>query len=269
MNRNNDIQHKIFKFIILVIVLVFICLIVGFVYVEFIANETKTDTSILYEEMYSLSYNNNKRYTYLETVDRKYYNELINSNNISLCDVEHFYSKYMTNGLPCVIRNYNKDEIEFVNRYVKDIKKKENERIGNYTTAKVDNKGRMFVMKNNEDNIEQNEVNILLSPISEINNLGVRKNNALTDNFHTIDAKHNINDSKFENISKVNVKLYKGDLLYIPAYFYIQIMNNDNNKEKNYNSEIIEFEFKETSILHDMLFKVLFDDHKIFEDEDN
>ena len=268
MNRNNDIQHKIFKFIILVIVLVFICLIVGFIYVEFIANETKTDTSILYEEMYSLSYNNNKRYTYLETVDRKFYNELANSNNISLCDVEHFYKKHVINSLPCVIRNYNKEEIEFVNRYVKDITKKENKTIGNYTVAKVDNKGKMFVMKNNKENIEQNEINVLLSPISEINNLGVKKDNAMTDNFHTIQAKQNINDNKLNSISKVNVKLYKGDLLYIPAYFYIQIINNEN-KKVSYNNEIIEFEFKETSILHDMLFKVLFDDHKIFEDDDN
>ena len=56
--RKGEFQHKLFKFAVLIIVFVFFCLIVGFIYVEFFGSANTDTTNAIFEI-------NNERYNYL------------------------------------------------------------------------------------------------------------------------------------------------------------------------------------------------------------
>ncbi len=257
--RKGEFQHKLFKFAVLIIVFVFFCLIVGFIYVEFFGSANTDTTNAIFEI-------NNERYNYLNSIDQSFYHQ--NDIQIAQCNISSFYIDHISNNIPCIIsyekateeyrtfiesvsnhRN-NKEQlslISFVNYLLKFIQIKIGKEINNLSIATSDSRNKFFI------NLSEKEKNTFtLSPISQINKLNPYKNETYRE-YGVIYAKEDLFTLSNE-IILFSVELKKGDMLYVPSYYFVEM------KEKEYNDMIL-YEYNNNNKLMEIAFKALFDDN--------
>lgn len=288
--KKGNLQHKIFKFVILVIVSIFFYFIISFVRIQFFSNSNID---------YKFSMNTDK-YTYLENIDKEYYSL---HKDIQECNLQNFYMKHVAESLPCVVRGFDKEYFEKIKKVLKGDRDEDNIAPGEDKIIKIeDAEGKFGLMdftktmsfvdahlinqsKKSNDIVEkagltnkeiiilqiEGEREFMISPISQINKLqphraGEDENNISVDNFNPIFANENLfelyeNNEKasFEDrvvIFKVNIS--EGDMLYIPAYFFKQTKTVNVNDKDN---RVINQEFMPSSRIISTMYKVLFDDN--------
>ena len=248
-----EFQHNIFKFIVLIMIGIFLCLILGFIYVTFFSSK-KTDIEI------KLSMLNN-----IDHLKMEKYNK-----TIPYCDIDLFYINQISKRIPCIYKYYNKSTEQY-NLYIKTIENNLNEiisvdKIGfvyfldkfmkfiqfkiinknnnQFSLLKAENTGKVFINMNNE------KINISLSPLSQFKKLDAFKNETYKE-FNSFYSKKDISNNNIDNLISFTVELYKGDLLYVPSYFFIQI--------QNVNKDLLMYEYQDSNKMQDWIFKSLFD----------
>ena len=248
-----EFQHNIFKFIILIMIGIFLCLILGFIYVTFFSPK-KTDIDI------KLSILNN-----IDHLKMEKYNK-----TIPYCDIDLFYINQISKRLPCIYKYDNKSTEQY-NLYIKTIENNLNEnfsvdKIGfvyfldkymkfiqfniinknnNYfSLLKAENTGKIFINMNNET------INFSLSPLSQFKKLNAFKNETYKE-FNSFYSNKEIFNDNLDNLISFQVELNKGDLLYVPSYFFIQI--------QNVNKDLLMYEYQDSNKMQDWIFKALFD----------
>lgn len=292
MNSNHkkgSLQHKIFKVIILVIVAVFFYLIYSFVKIEFFKRNSQSD--------YSLELNSEK-FDYLEKLDRLFlYSK--NKKYVDDCNLEEFYTQNLVVHKPCVIKKSESTDIYLKNINQILVENKLDSKPSNIKTVEnsINLKGLVgkigfleFMEYLEYDNLYLrfgSEINnnlsnssatnkhlvliqldqameIRLSPITQIKKYNSHRNiidlNLLKFNSIEItDDLFSFDDKDSETII-LKIKLNKGDIIYIPPYFFVQ------EKHSKENDVSLRFEFKSNSRLLDTLFKVLYDDTTKFQE---
>lgn len=257
--RKGEFQHKLFKFAVLVIVFIFFCLILGFIYVEFFGSSSSDATNAIFEI-------NSERFNYLNTIDQSFYQQ----NNIQMeqCNISHFYTEHISDNIPCFIsydkatedyktyiesvkNNRNNKEklslIDFVNYLLKFIQIKIGGEINDLSIATSDSRNKFYI------NLSENEKKTFkFAPISQINMLEPYKNEIYKE-YEMLYAKKDLFKMGNEIIS-YEVKLNNGDLLYVPSYYFVEL------KEKEYDDMIL-YEYNNNNKLMEIAFKALFDDN--------
>jgi hypothetical protein len=114
--RGGSIQHKIFKMIILLIVGVFCYLIVSFLYIDF--TKHKSSANHIFElnmEKYNYLYEKDKDSSTSNSNSNSNLNKYTTDNdmNVEICNINKFYSEYISQHKPCIIKlkegkEYNK-----------------------------------------------------------------------------------------------------------------------------------------------------------------
>lgn len=254
--RKGDFQHKIFKFIILVIVFVFILLIIGFIYIQIFPG-TKEENLI-------------KKYEYLKKQDYIFYGTSSFGFRLDVqeCNLDKFLVKHISENVPCVIR-YDKERNnqygEFINKilslktyttqeigllyfaepYMNFLEMKNQTSIADYSHPSADNIARFFISVNPEKHF-------YISPITEFKSMKAFKNETYKE-FNTLYSKIDLSTIK-QSILHFVAKLNKGDLIYIPSFFFTQIIEG--------NEGLISYEYSDTTKVHQTMLKALFDDDK-------
>ena len=262
--RKGEFEHKLFKFIILVIVFVFFCLILGFIYVQFFST---SNPSAITNYVFEI---NSNRYEFLNQLDRTYYQNI--NHNLPQCEINKFYTNHITQHLPCIIKytnttnehqlfiqnifkaieSSNKSEISlvpFVNVFLKFLTLKIGGEIQNMQIPYSDSKSKFFVSKGENRKI-------IISPISQINQLKPTKNETYQD-FNSLYSGIDLFSLNNEStIIKFEVTLENGDLLYVPEYFFIQSKDAISQEDN-----LIVYEYSTSNKLLEITFKALFDEH--------
>jgi hypothetical protein len=281
--KKGSFQHKLFKVVILVIVAVFFYLIYSFVKIEFFKSTSDND--------YSMQINNEK-YEYLEKLESNFiYSK--NKENLDECDLDNFYSDNLNNHKPCIVK-YNtsteaylyKIESVLIENKLKtkpnNIKTSDNQinlqgvvnKIGfldfmeylEYENlylryAQPEKEITKAIAKDNNYFFLQLDKSkeFRLSPITQIRKFSIIKKDSGNKyyKFNQIeisDDLFSLSNSQNENMIILKAKLEKGDMLFVPSYFFIQM------RELEEGDITLKFEFKPYSRLLDTLFKVLYDD---------
>lgn len=273
--KKSSIQHKIFKFIILIIILVFFILIISFLKIELF----KTNDVNFNLQTYS------DKLKYLENIDKdfKYSKDNI---NIDLCDVNRFYAENIVDSKPCIIKDnfeYFMNIQKVVNENIRDLSKI-NFVDSHYNLQGLINKmGFLDFMKvlefekiflfslkdyliNKRKGLSNKEIFFLsvegelefrLSPITQINKIIVKKN--LENNKNSNIFKKILTDNLFEeNMQAIMLKcnLKKYEMLYIPSFFFFDMKELKNNEE----NMVLKFEFQNQSKILSSFYTILFDD---------
>ena len=247
-----EFQHNIFKFIILIFIGIFIFLIFGYIYVTFFSAKSK-DIS-----------NKFKNIKQIDEFLFKKYNKII-----PYCEIDYFYINQISKRLPCVYK-YNNQSTSQYNIYIQTIEKHLNETISvkdigfvyfldkfmkffqfdiinknsNYfDLPKADNFGKVFI------NLNQEKIKFGLSPLSQFNELNAYINETYKD-FNTYNSKYEIIDSNINDLISFEYELEKGDLLYVPSFYFIQI--------KNINKNLLIYQYKDSNKIQECTFKSLF-----------
>lgn len=262
--RKGEFEHKLFKFIILVIVFVFFCLILGFIYVQFFSTSNPNEITNYVFEI------NSNRYEYLNQLDQTFYQNI--NHKLPQCEINYFYTKHISQHLPCIIKYTNttnehqlfiqnifkgieannKTEITlvpFVNVFLKFLTLKIGGEIQNMQIPYSDSKSKFFVSKGENRKI-------IISPISQINQLKPKKSATFQD-FNSLYSGIDLFSINNEStVIKFEVTLENGDLLYVPEYFFIQ--SKDAITPEN---NLILYEYNTSNKLLEITFKALFDEH--------
>ena len=275
-----EFQHRMFKLIILIIVFVFCCLIIGFIYITLTSSSSSKQGLKIIDNKYqteeSILKSNEKYHSIIEKQDYKYY-DLINKNNktsLLKCDIKNFYKKHISAHFPCLytfnetddilklnnIKN-NKDIYEtksntrafdYFDKYMKlldvELYNKNNGNGEYFKNPRLDNLGRIIINNSNK------KVHIYVSPLSQIKyfNSYQNKSNSEIVNFY---LKNNIDDKLKDNFEEKSIIYYEFDLneadfIYIPSYYFIQIKESAEN--------LISYEYQDISMFNDMVFKILY-----------
>jgi hypothetical protein len=99
------------------------------------------------------------------------------------------------------------------------------------------------------------ESTVKLAPISQVNFLEPYRESHIKNNtiFNPIFTNKNLIGNSDKLLVSIEGKLFKGEAIYIPAYFFRQFLY-------NLGSQQLIYEFKSNSKILDTFFKVLFDD---------
>lgn len=267
--KKGNTQHRMFQCAILIIVGVFCYLIISFLSIEIFHTRTKTE-----EHIFQI---NKPKYQILLDKD-------INYDPVD-CVVVLFYMKHLTKHVPCVIRKANDQKLtEMFEKILKaiqdnnyEIKEIVNHIKPEFETTKMLRYINATLIKGNIDMPTLENKNLLLlqlekdasfvlSPIMNLKNFDVYKKEgednisieqdqgrseitneenftpiiSRTDLFNFPDTKHLV---KFD--------LQEGDILFVPAYFFVQSKSQ---------GSTVKYEYRSTSRTLDVAFKVLFDD---------
>ena len=273
-----EFQHRMFKLVILLIVFVFCCLIVGFIYITLTSSSSKQSLNIIdnkYQTEESIIKSNEKYHKIIESQDNIFYQSINkNKENILKCDINNFYKKHISNHFPCVYSFNEKDNIlllnniknkkdiyttknsvgtiDYIDKYMKLISvefyNKNNNNEEYFKNPRLDNLGRVII------NNSKKKIHIYLSPISQIKyfNSYQNKSNSEIINFF---LKNNIDDKVKDNSGEKYIIYYEFDLneadfIYIPSYYFIQIKESVEN--------LISYEYQDISMFNDMVFKILY-----------
>ena len=273
-----EFQHRMFKLVILLIVFVFCCLIVGFIYITLTSSSSKQSLNIIdnkYTTEESIIKSNEKYHKIIESQDNIFYQSINkNKENILKCDINNFYKKHISNHFPCVYSFNEKDNIlllnniknkkdiyttknsvgtiDYIDKYMKLISvefyNKNNNNEEYFKNPRLDNLGRVII------NNSKKKIHIYLSPISQIKyfNSYQNKSNSEIINFF---LKNNIDDKVKDNSGEKYIIYYEFDLneadfIYIPSYYFIQIKESVEN--------LISYEYQDISMFNDMVFKILY-----------
>jgi hypothetical protein len=281
--KKGSFQHKLFKVVILLIVAVFFYLIYSFVKIEFFNSSSDSN--------YSLHINNEK-YEYLEKLESNFIFSK-NKDFIDECDLDNFYSDNLYNHKPCIIK-FNKmtqiylEKIENIlienklQAKPNNIKTNDNQinlqgvisKIGFLDFMEYMEFDNLYLRyaepdKNLKSPIVSDNIYFFLqlekskefrlSPITQIRKFSPIKKTSGNKfyKFNPIeisDDLFSLSNGEVSNLIILKAKLEKGDILFVPSYFFIQM------KEIEERDITLKYEFKSYSRLLDTLFKVLFDD---------
>ena len=89
-----------------------------------------------------------------------------------------------------------------------------------------------------------------LSPLSQFKKLDAFKNETYKE-FNSFFSNKDIFNYNLDDLINFKIELNKGDLLYVPSYFFIQI--------QNVNKELLMYEYHDSNKMQDWIFKSLFD----------
>jgi hypothetical protein len=271
--KRGNMQHKIFKVVILIFVAVFFYLIFSFIKIEFF---NSSDTNIT---DYSFKINSEK-YKYLHKIDQKFYN------SIKECDIENFYINHIAINMPCFIKKENSELTSLlarakniINELSEKAKVENSEQnlqgvyngIGSLSFTNILDFPNLFLSNSYIEGLPKLTSNnyimlqlegqrkFYLSPCSEINSLEpfrINSDNKSFIKFNKIYSKKDLslepNDSK---VTVLSVNLNEGDALFIPSYFFFQDKLEVGEKDK-----ILIFEYESGNRVLNTMFKVLFDD---------
>ncbi len=208
-NKNGNFLHKLFKFVILFIVAIFIYLIISFIRLEFFKS-----TGIDYK--FNMK---SEKYDILDKVDQEFF--YLDDGNIEDCEEDSFYTSHVINHQPCVFINGDVDTQEYLSKAKKYIKDEINlnsaklnirgaeHKIGMMDFCKyldfmdlfVESNDQNFEKKTEDSLLDKNEgsplidkdlvisviegsVEVAVSPITQINRLNpYKKNNIAEDDY--------------------------------------------------------------------------------------
>jgi len=250
MDKNNlskgELQHKLFKLVILIIAFIFCCLIGGFIYITLTSTSAKNTTKIIEEKFFTeeAKLNSNEKYhKIISNLDKYYYLYLSNKSFNKNCSSDNFYKIQIYNHIPC-ISNINITYI--INKYLEFISKTiYNKKNGNenfFKIPKLDNKGKLFINNSNK------KIKILLAPISQIKYYNSYKKKNDEDNIYNIYLKNNIDERK--DTIYYEFILNKSEYLYIPSYYFIQI--------KEAVDDLLCYKYQDISFFNDIVFQILY-----------
>ena len=276
-----ELQHRIFKLIILIIVFVFCSLIVGFIYITITSSSSPKSLKIIdnkYNTEESIIKSNEKYYQVIKSQDRYNYNYIARNNLTELlnCDKNNFYKSHISRHFPCIYNFNDKDNITILNK----IKKKDYINLNSKNIEKIDfidkfmklqsiefynkdNNNEEYFKKPKLDNIARviinnsiNKIHIYLSPISQIEYFNSYQNKSYSEIIN-IYLKNNIDDkikdisnSEYKKIIYYEFDLNEADFIYVPSYYFIQIKEPVDN--------LISYEYQDKSLFNDMVFKILY-----------
>lgn len=268
--RKGQFQHKIFKFIILLIVIAFLCLIFSFIYIEFFGSRGSNS------KLSAISYEKNiLRYDYLHQNDLKFYSNY--NKRIPLCDTDRFYYSHISKALPCIVKyeTANEEHKQYIIK-AKELYKKNNVSSNTlgllplvtkyleysemtifnaYNELKkgvyADDKAKFYIQIDGDSNYH-------LAPISIINDISPVKNETYKQ-FNTIYSKVDLSNK--DTVMVMKGDLNEGDMVYVPSYFFIQC-----NWVSKSEFSLLRFEYNSVPRHLNNLFTVLFDDNQIDDD---
>ena len=274
--NKGEFQHKLFKIIILIILFVFLILIVKFFYITFFPSNK--NIIIPLNNLEKLLKLHSNKINKLNSNDEKFFKQL--NNNFIYCNLDNFVIENINKNLPCIININNsninyKNFIEKLNNNIKNNNfnniekfflfedyfnlidyKYYNNSIENYLKFPIlEGFSKIFI------NFDNNEKHFIVSPISQILKLKVFRNET-NKNFNSIYSNNNFyNETKNEknNLIFIKFKIKKGELLFIPSYYFIQTNTTLNN--------VIEYNYDDNNIILDLSFKTLFDDELLIIEE--
>lgn len=279
--KKGNMQHKIFKLIILIIVGVFLYLIFSFIKIEFFSKSNIDYNFEMYQE----------KYNYLENIDKQFY---VQGGALQECNLKDFYSEHISNYRPCVVGK-NMESLQYLDKlklFISEIKRKDGytnirgaeakigfmdffkylEFIDIYMTTDNTDLNPKLINKDLVIIVVEGGIEIALSPITQINKLKPLRSaeidertsifNPITCNqdlFQAYDEKNNMSPIVFKS------NLNEGDIVYIPSYFFKQIHRRNvghtyTDTDAN-NSALVTFEFLSSSRILNTIYKVLFDDN--------
>lgn len=269
--RKGQFQHKIFKFIVLIIVIAFFCLIFSFIYIEFFGSKGSNEklSAYVYEK-------NSKRYDYLKQNDLKFYFDF--NKKIPYCDVDRFYYSHIARAVPCIVKydTANDNYRQYVTKAKTLINSNSisSNTLGllpvvskylEYSAMKIynaynplskgvfaDDKAKVYIQMTNISNYQ-------VAPISLINDVSPVKNETYKP-FNTIYS--NIDFSTMNSKLIMKGGLNEGDMLFLPSYFFIQ-----SNWDSKSDCGLLLFEYNAAPRHLNNLFTVLFDDKQIEDDD--
>ena len=274
--NKGEFQHKLFKIIILIILFVFLILIFKFFYITFFPSNKNINVPL--NNLEKLLKLHSNKINELNSNDEEFFKQL--NNNFLYCNLDNFVIENINKNLPCIININNsninyKNFIEKLNNNIKnnnfnDIEKfflfedyfylidykYYNNSIENYLKFPIlEGFSKIFI------NFDNNEKHFIVSPISQILKLKVFRNE-INKNFNSIYSNNNFyNETKNEknNLIFIKFKIKKGELLFIPSYYFIQTNTTLNN--------VIEYNYDDNNIILDLSFKTLFDDELLITEE--
>ena len=274
--NKGEFQHKLFKIIILIILFVFLILIFKFFYITFFPSNKNINVPL--NNLEKLLKLHSNKINELNSNDEEFFKQL--NNNFLYCNLDNFVIENINKNLPCIININNsninyKNFIEKLNNNIKnnnfnDIEKfflfedyfylidykYYNNSIENYLKFPIlEGFSKIFI------NFDNNEKHFIVSPISQILKLKVFRNE-INKNFNSIYSNNNFyNETKNEknNLIFIKFKIKKGELLFIPSYYFIQTNTKLNN--------VIEYNYDDNNIILDLSFKTLFDDELLIIEE--
>ena len=274
--NKGEFQHKLFKIIILIILFVFLILIVKFFYITFFPSNK--NIIIPLNNLEKLLKLHSNKINKLNSNDENFFKQL--NNNFLYCNLDNFVIENINKNLPCIININNsninyKNFIEKLNNNIKNNNfnniekfflfedyfnlidyKYYNNSIENYLKFPIlEGFSKIFI------NFDDNEKHFIISPISQILKLKVFRNET-NKNFNSIYSNNNFyNETKNEknNLIFIKFKIKKGELLFIPSYYFIQTNTTLNN--------VIEYNYDDNNIILDLSFKTLFDDELLIIEE--
>ena len=274
--NKGEFQHKLFKIIILIILFVFLILIFKFFYITFFPSNKNINVPL--NNLEKLLKLHSNKINELNSNDEEFFKQL--NNNFLYCNLDNFVIENINKNLPCIININNsninyKNFIEKLNNNIKnnnfnDIEKfflfedyfylidykYYNNSIENYLKFPIlEGFSKIFI------NFDNNEKHFIVSPISQILKLKVFRNE-INKNFNSIYSNNNFYDetkNEKNNLIFIKFKIKKGELLFIPSYYFIQTNTTLNN--------VIEYNYDDNNIILDLSFKTLFDDELLITEE--
>ena len=279
--NKGEFQHKLFKIIIIIIIFVFFILIYKFFYITFFSSNNNNNIPLNnFEKLLKLHSN---KINNLNSNDEKFFKQY--NNNFLYCNLDNFVIENINKNLPCII-NINNSDFNYKN-FIENLLNNniKNNNFNNiekfflfedyfnfidfkyYNNSNVDieNYLKLPILEGFSKifiNFDNNEKHFIISPISQILKLKVYKNE-ISKNFNSIYCSNNFyNDTKNgENkIIKIQAKINKGELLYIPSYYFVQTNTSLNN--------VIEYNYNDNNQILDLAFKTLFDDELFIIEEE-
>jgi hypothetical protein len=286
--RKESTQHKVFKVVILLIVGVFCYLIISFVKIEFFRNKTEYNFELnsgkynyldLKDKAWTFNYTNNSDNLLDECNMKDFFSEQVS--NSKPCIIRKSYSEleaYYQNAIN-VLADSKLTEVD-------KLKTKSNtelnlqgaaNKIGFMNFAKIFSFSSLWISYGDKNKLISDPVlhnkeylflqidgerKFFLSPITQINKLNPYRNKENEKKsymiFNPIFSHENLNhlyiSKPSQQIIILKTELKKGDMLYIPAYFFVQETNEDENIS-------LKFEFDNNSRILNTMYKVLFDDN--------